>query len=105
MERDRPEGWKPNWLAVDKSDIWHDQIWPWLEVMRQDALEEKSPEAPGAAGATLEQYHYWRGYCFALKAIMDMPRDMIEINRKLLAQEKDDAILQEQQERRILRSL
>lgn len=97
---DKPEGWVPNWQAIENSEIWQNQIRPWLEAMRQDALEEKAPPLAGAESATLTSYHFWRGYVAALKDIRDMPVDMVEVNRKLLAQEKEDAFVREQQEQR-----
>ena len=102
---DKPEGWRPNWIAIEQSEIWRDQIRPWLSAMRQDALEEKAPDLPDDPKATMEQYHYWRGMCAAYKTILDMPMGMIEIDRAIAAQEKEDAILQQQQEQRTRRAL
>lgn len=96
----KPEGWVPNWQAIESADIWQEQVRPWLEAMRQDGLEEKAPHSPGAETATLEAYHYWRGWCAALKAVLEMPADMIEANRYLEAQEKEDAFVRKQQRRR-----
>jgi len=76
----------PNWDRILQSDVWLEEIEPWIKEMAQDALEEKAT----GTKATLEEYHHWRGYVAALIAVRDMPAEMHEIDRTMTAQENED---------------
>lgn len=94
----------PDWQLIVESDIWQEQIVPWLQEMRQDALEEKAnpltPIGIEEPGASLEKYHYWRGAVAVLKVVMDYPAAMIEIERAEKAQEQVNEAVQPQSTRR-----
>lgn len=95
----------PDWQLIVESDIWQEQIVPWLAEMRQDALEEKANPVtpiglPEGVGVTLEHYHYWRGAVAVLKVVMDYPATMIEIERAEKAQEQVNEAVQPQSTRR-----
>lgn len=77
----------PNWERILQSEIWQEEILPWISEMAQDALEEKATSTI----ASLDTYHHWRGYVAALIAVRDMPSEMHEIDRTVTQQENEDA--------------
>ena len=73
-----------NWKAINHSDIWNEEIRPWLTELRQDALEDM------ARAKDVDEYRYWQGYCKALAVAVEMPQEMIEAERLIAEQEKTD---------------
>lgn len=96
-----PKEFTPNWEMIQVSDLWKSQVKPFVEAMRQDGLEQRAGQfgAPLGGGQmpTLEEFHFWRGWCAALKAISEMPDEMVELDREKRAQETKDGLVSSQQ--------
>jgi hypothetical protein len=100
----RPEGFIPNFDAIDGSEIWTDQIAPMLDVMYFEGLENRA----GIIGApllsnqdmpTTDEYHFWRGWVAAIRAIRELPTRAVSQRREMEAQEKKDAFAAERESR------
>lgn len=89
---------EPNWKVIIESAIWQEEIHPWLDRMYWEALEKQCPVNPEAP--PMEEYHYWRGHVAALKMMRDMAYAFLQANEFKEAQEKKDAIIREQAQRR-----
>lgn len=73
------EPFVPNYREIAGSAIWREQIEPWLEQLYVDALErragiDKEPNFP-IGKMTIEDFHFWRGWCACLKAVQDTPAE------------------------------
>lgn len=80
----------PNWERILQSDIWNEEIAPWLKDMADSAMEEMAQPNSTVLPATLEAFHYWRGYVNGLRTISAMPIEMHEADKQITAMENED---------------
>lgn len=79
------------WAAIANSELWETQIEPWLDEFERDAAEDMGngrkiePDM-----STLEAYRYWQGYRAAIKAVRNMPDDMVIAEREMSRLENED---------------
>lgn len=91
---------EPNWKAIEASEIWRDELLPWINEMRQGALESLAAVNLGDETLTLERYQYWRGQIAAYTALRDLPTELVEIDRRMKEEEKKDEIIRARAESR-----
>lgn len=89
---------EPNWKVIVESEVWKQEIQPWLDGLYWEALEKGCPGNPEAP--PMEEYHYWRGHTAAIRMMRDMAYAFLMAEEFRTEQEKKDALIREQDERR-----
>lgn len=85
-------------VGIATSEVWRDQIEPWLDAMYADGLEfraglNKEPLWPGSGAMTVEEFHFWRGWCAALKVVRDTPGEkMTEADSEVEEEKRYEAM-------------
>lgn len=97
MERSR---FQPDFRLIRDSELWREQIKPWLESMYFDSLEDKCPPFANNPAANLEAYHFWRGFADAVRTIAELPDADVAAERAYEAEEKKREAIQQARDAR-----
>lgn len=91
----------PKWSDIAQSEVWKQQIKPWLEDTRLECLEalvtvvDKDEVHP-----SLRTYDFLRGRVDALDQIINAPDNAVELERQGNAQENQANAIRKKQESR-----
>lgn len=91
----------PKFEEVVQSEVWQEQIVPWLEDMYQTKIEDLLPEHRKEPW----EYDYARGFCAALKLVLALPAQALELEKVNKQQgDQDEAVQSWRDTRRRSRS-
>jgi hypothetical protein len=76
-----PEGREPNWREILGSEIWREEIAPWIEEVRQATLESLAHSSDVTEFGAMQEVARKQGRVQALQQILDMPTTFMEMER------------------------
>lgn len=93
------EEFMPDWTYIAESDVWGEQVKPWLDIFYQDSLEFRAGMQRAASGdfssMTIDEFNFWRGWCAALKAVRDTPEEKVETDRLRAKEHQEDETIRQ----------